>query len=133
MVLAFGLLFKTLAAVSTSNTKENKMAKSKRAVMPSVPSLDPSNQVHERQPAAMVENTHKASGPHTRDAEGNNCRVLSTTDASHVQLNTPLESKFRDVQEQIAATEPHERMMELENAIRRHNAQARPLGGIGTK
>jgi hypothetical protein len=101
-----------------------------KKVMPSVPSLDPSNQVHERGP--KVPNTHAASGPHTRDAEGNNCAVLSPTDASHVRMVTPLELKFKDVQAQISQTEPQERMQELENAIRRHNAKARPLGGIGT-
>ncbi len=63
--------------------------------------------------------------------EGNNCKVLSPDDHSHVSQMTPLEMKFRDIQEQKEATEPQERMQELQNNIRRYNAHARPLGGIG--
>lgn len=61
----------------------------------------------------------------------NNCNVLSTTDDSHVKQQTPLETKLKEVMQQQAETEPQERMQELQNNVRRYNAQARPLGGIG--
>lgn len=62
---------------------------------------------------------------------GNNVKVLNTTDHSHVQQMCPMEMKFKELVAQRAETEPQERMQELENNIRRYNAQARPLGGIG--
>lgn len=66
-----------------------------------------------------------------KSKSGNNCNVLQTDNHDHVTQVTPLEMKYKEVVVQQAETEPHERMQELENNIRRHNAQARPLGGIG--
>jgi hypothetical protein len=93
---------------------------------PSIPSLW--GQVHERHPHSMVQNSRRASGPHVRNTNRNNCRVASTTDASFVQRITPLETRFRETQRELALSQPHRKTRALERAIRNHNARVR--GGV---
>lgn len=60
----------------------------------------------------------------------NNCRVLSTTDKSHVTQVSPLDTKRKEMKEANEAIEPQMREMELQAAARRESARSRPLGGI---
>lgn len=64
---------------------------------------------------------------------GNNCRVLSTTDDSHVTRVTPLDTKRKELAEALALTESQERAQLKQNDSMRQPDQARPLGGIGSK
>ena len=54
-----------------------------------------------------------------KDMTSNNCRVLSTTDDSHVSKVTPLQTKRKEMAEANARTEPQEMAQIRETAAKR--------------
>jgi hypothetical protein len=85
-------------------------------------------QIHERIPRAMDRNFHLASGPSTRSKKGSNCAVASPMDASYIQQVSPLATRLKEVQRELALTQPHRKTQAVERAIRNHNARVRSRG-----
>lgn len=62
--------------------------------------------------------------------DGCNCRVMSTTDDSHVLRQTPLDIKRREIATANALAEPDQRKLETQTTAARLKGNAKPLDGI---